>query len=199
MLGQCWRSEGTCKCCVFRRSPWPLSQKLCARTFASFVDLRGLQWHWRKRREAGHTGGARECRQELDASVPVPICGALLRIAVNNLGSQIGNHGARVLWLPVLRRDDSPPRNDFAGSRLPQFVVFQLPTRPHRNFETSSKPSGIEGTSETRGSLNLEVSKPRFEVVCFRTSKRGHLRSSKPGFEPRELSVSFALILRNVL
>ena len=47
----------------------------------------------------------------------------------------------------------------------------------------------IEGTSETRGSLNLDVSKPRFEVVCFRTSKRGHLRSSKPGFEPRELSV----------
>ena len=75
-------------------------------------------------------------------------------------------------------------------SHSTRFSEFRVAISAHCNFETSSKPSEIEGGSETRGSLNLEVSKTRVEVVCFRTSKRGHLRSSKPGFEPRRMNVS---------
>ena len=82
----------------------------------------------------------------------------------------------------VRRRLDADGCRDQYHKRKPLQVTFSAVHRisccnppPSQLRKPLRKPSGIEGTSETRGSLNLEVSKPRFEVVCFRTSKRGHL------------------------
>jgi hypothetical protein len=65
-----------------------------------------------------------------------------------------------------------------------------IPRKRHGHAADMPPPIGAAYLPRRRFPVTRGAApKPRFEVVCFRTSKRGHLRSSKPGFEHRRMNV----------